>query len=726
MSKKLIIKDDLYGIIELDGVYKELVESEEFQRLKDIVQTGTSYFQFPNMKNETRFKHSVGTFYLICRIIYNIEIKLRQYGIKVNKEELEIAKIAMLLHDIGHGAYSHTLEKITGYSHEKISIDIVKEKDTKIHQILEKYGKENFAIKVGSFLENVYGDEQKEFKTVKLIDGTINLENLLASLISNNIDADRLDYLIRDSKSAGFRILTQVNDLIDSFEFVLDIDEIFVAIPIEKKIFVDMAILERTRNYREIYYCAPSIIGDNIFEFLLEELRLQKEEVPEDILPTIYTFLTNSKASFSTKEYMQITETPIEKVLERISENTKNEKIKCLCDMQQITKSYKVIETDKEESYIRYLLHKAILEISENTKGIIQEVRMIKPYKSNRHEKINIITSNGIEDYKDISQDLINIKPFYKKVIAISMEMIRLELGVSKEEFEDKYEKTLQEVIKSIVKPKEEFELRYVLTNGDLDGQEIKEKIEEKYEIVDSATYFSYDMYYDSREKFELLQNKQALRVRKGTTFHKSEQTYKFKEKRITYKKYKKDNQDLVYTTKIKEEEIGDSENIKDYNSFIKTIGLEEQNLEAILEVKNLRHLYTFNVNGVLIDISFNMAYYKNEIYETFSNVGTIEIKPRENRILDRLSILEFREFLEQQKPELVQFLNNSNIYEIGVLDTYERYKKGYINSEEVEEYEKSYPARAKNLEQILESAKQSKKFDWLDKIPNVEDLIEK
>lgn len=80
------------------------------------------------------------------------------------------------------------------------------------------------------------------------------MKDLLASFVSNNIDADRLDYLVRDSQKAGYKILTEVDKLIDSFEFVLDVDKIIVAIPEEKKIFLDMAILERSRNYKEIYF----------------------------------------------------------------------------------------------------------------------------------------------------------------------------------------------------------------------------------------------------------------------------------------------------------------------------------------------------------------------------------------------------------------------------------------------------------------------------------------
>lgn len=727
MSEKLIIIDEVHGIIELEGVYKELVESENFQRLKDIIQTGTSYMQYPNMESETRFDHSVGSYYLMCKIIDNIEEKLLAQGIKVEEEGKEIAKIAMLLHDIGHGAYSHTLEKITGYSHEKRSIDIVKDKNTQINQIIEKCYGEEFTNKVGSFLEKVYEHKKqdKPLSDVKIENGEVNLENLLASLISNNIDADRLDYLVRDSKKAGLKILTEVDKLIESFEFVLDVDNIIVAIPEEKKILSDMAILERSRNYRDIYFCAPSVIGDHIFEFLLEELRNNLKEIPDTINPIIRRFLSNSKTAFTTKEYMTITETPMREALEEIKKQTKCEKIRQLCDMKKVVASYQELNTDKKESYIRYLLHKAIPEISEDTKGVIEETRWIKPYKSNENENINVITRNGIEDYKEIKQDLIKLEPFSERTIAISPEMIRLELGISKEEFDKKYKKIIDEVISTVTKSKDEFELRYVLTRGIINGQEIKEKIEEKYEIVDSASYMSNDIYYDNPETYELLENKEALRIRRGMTFHKSEETYDFKDRRATYKKYRKDIQS-DFTVRRKEEEIGDTDCIEDYEEFLESIEIDKEQIKPMLEVNNLRYLYTVKINGVLIDISFNNANYKNQIYEMIGNIGTIEIKPRDNKVSDRLSMLEFREFLESEFPELSDFSSNTNVYEIGILDTYEKYKKGYIISEDAKEYEAKYPQAAKKLEEISEKLKQRRDFEWLSQIPPVEKVVEK
>lgn len=721
MNEKLVINDEIHGDIELEGVYKELVESKDFQRLKDIIQTGTSYLKYPDMKYETRFDHSIGSYHLICKIINSIEKKLNAQGIKIREDEKEIAKIAMLLHDIGHGAYSHTLEKITGYSHEKRSIDIVKDENTAIHQILKKYYGEEFTTKVGKFLEKVYEykKEDKKQNGIKIKNNRVSLKDLLASFVSNNIDADRLDYLVRDSQKAGYKILTEVDKLIDSFEFVLDVDKIIVAIPEEKKIFLDMAILERSRNYKEIYFCAPSVIGDHVLDFLLEEIRNNKDELPDTINPILHRFLTNSKADFTTEEYMQIVETPMRETLESIRENTTNEKLKELCDIANFTKTYQTLNTDKDEQYIRYLLHKAIPEISEQTDGIIEETRCVKPYKSNEHENINVITCNGIEDYKDIEQNLIKLDSFYVRTVAISKEMLRLELGISKEEFKEKYEKVVDEVISTITKSKDEFELRYVLTEGITYGEEIKEKIEQKYEIVDEAKYMSKDMYYDNPENYELLEGKKALRVRKGATFHKNEETYGFKKTRATYKTYKKDDQD-GYTVRRKEEQIGEDDQLETYKDFLNEKKINIEDLKPMLEVNNLRYLFTVDVNGVLVDISFNTAYYINQIHEMFGTIGTIEIKPRDNKVYDRLSLLELRQYLEEQIPELEKYLSNTNVYEIGMLDTYEKYKKGYIINDDAKEYEGSHKEVIKKLDEILESAKNRKDFAWLNEIPEV------
>ena len=329
------------------------------------------------------------------------------------------------------------------------------------------------------------------------------------------------------------------------------------------------------------------------------------------------------------------------------------------------------------------------------------------------------INENLEEILKDIEQNLIKLDPFYVRTVAISKEMLRLELGISKEEFEEKYDGIVDEVISTVIKSKDEFELRYVLTKGVTYGEEIKEKIEQKYEIIDEAKYMSKDMYYDNPENYELLEGKKTLRVRKGATFHKREETYGFKKTRATYKTYKKDDQD-GYTVRRKEEQIGEDDQLSTYTNFLNEMKINIEDLKPMLEVNNLRYLFTVNVNGVLVDISFNTAHYINQVHEMFGTIGTIEIKPRDNKVYDRLSLLELRQYLEEQIPELEKYLSNTNVYEIGMLDTYEKYKKGYIISEEVKEDEENHKEATEKLDEILEKAKNRKDFAWLNEIPEV------
>ena len=692
MEKQLVIKDKIYGDILLDGIYKDLVECQDFKRLEDIHQTGTSIYEFEGMEEENRYEHSIGSYHLMCRVINNIEKKLGKSAIKVNNEEKEIAKIAMLLHDIGHASFSHTLENITGLSHEKMTIEIVKSKETQINKIITEYYGEGFAKKVADFLEYIY-DEDRPVEEIKINNGEVNLKGLLASLSSNNIDCDRLDFIHRDSAYADFTIVTDTYKLIDAFEYVYDGEKIVVAIPMKDKHLADAALYERARNYEKIYYCYNSVIGDHTLETLFEELKDNPEEIPEYTDDVIKRLLKREDTNFTVTEYMKLRETPINEVIAKIGENTENEKIKYLCNQGQVIRDFESLSTDEDEEYIRYLLNKAIPEISINTKGLIDETRLIKPYKSNKTECINVITNEGIEDYENIDSS-INTKPIRKRVTAINLEMIRLELGVSKKEFNEKYKRTIEEVISTVTKPKEKLELRYVVKDTDVSLSGIREKIKQEYEVIGETIYSSTDVYYDDPDKYELLLNRETLRIREGATFDKGEEIYGFKKTRIAHKKYKEcKNKDKDskkgYTNRIENEKIGESTDLEDYESFTDKNGIDIKNLSKVMNINSLVCLYTLNVNGQLVDVSFNMAIYENQIYKTKGRIGNIEINPRDNNHNAKIALAPLRAFLEKEIPKLDKKISTENIYEIAVNDTYKKAKRkgAIIKVDKLEEF---------------------------------------
>ena len=135
------------------------------------------------------------------------------------------------------------------------------------------------------------------------------------------------------------------------------------------------------------------------------------------------------------------------------------------------------------------------------------------------------------------------------------------------------------------------------------------------------------------------------------------------------------------------------------------------------LDVNNFRRLFTIEANGQLIDVSFNVSSYQNCIYEMPGTIRVIEISPRDNKTLGRVLLLEIKQKLEEAFPELAKVVSNANVYEIGMVDSYEKYKNGYIISEEAQEFEKQNPESSKKLEEIIEMVKQKRKLGFIDNI---------
>ena len=173
-SKNKIVNDPVWGFIELNSdLHLELIEHPYFQRLRRIKQLGLSSLVYPGA-NHTRFEHAIGTMHLV-RSALDV---LKKKGSKITEEEEEGVMAALLLHDIGHGPFSHALEQsiVQGVSHEELSRIYMNELNR------EMGGRLNLAIDI---FMNRYS---KQF---------------LHQLVSSQLDMDRLDFLKRDSFYSG-------------------------------------------------------------------------------------------------------------------------------------------------------------------------------------------------------------------------------------------------------------------------------------------------------------------------------------------------------------------------------------------------------------------------------------------------------------------------------------------------------------------------------------------
>ncbi|WP_102026708.1 HD domain-containing protein [Salirhabdus sp. Marseille-P4669] len=178
LSEEKVFKDPVHRYVHVrDRVIWDLIGTPEFQRLRRIKQLGTSFFTFHGAEH-SRFNHSLGVYEIVRRIIDNFR------GNKDwNDEERLLCLAAGLLHDLGHGPFSHSFEKVFDLDHEDYTQAIILG-DTSINKILEKV-EPGFSQKVADVIAKTYPNK------------------LVVSLISSQIDADRMDYLQRDAYYTG-------------------------------------------------------------------------------------------------------------------------------------------------------------------------------------------------------------------------------------------------------------------------------------------------------------------------------------------------------------------------------------------------------------------------------------------------------------------------------------------------------------------------------------------
>jgi len=262
LNKKKIINDPVYGFINIPSeLIFDLISHPYFQRLRYIKQLGMTHLVYPGALH-TRFHHALGAMHLMSLAI---EV-LRGKGQEVTKVEEEAATIAILLHDIGHGPFSHALEHtlVNGIHHEDLSM-----------LIMEKLNVE-FDGRLTPAIAVFKGDCQKKF---------------LHQLISSQLDLDRMDYLNRDS------FFTGVTEGVISFDRIIKMfnvvdDNLVIE---EKGIYsIENFLISRRLMYWQVYLHKTVIAGEQLLVKILERAKeLALQGVNLFATPALQHFLSN-------------------------------------------------------------------------------------------------------------------------------------------------------------------------------------------------------------------------------------------------------------------------------------------------------------------------------------------------------------------------------------------------------------------------------------------------
>jgi len=190
-NESKVIRDPIHGDIKLEGLFLDLIEAPEIQRLYNIKQLGFAHLVFPGA-HHTRLEHSLGAYHMASQAAEKLEL---------DTDEKKIVACAAILHDIGHGPFSHTLESILRDTLNVDHVDLTEKLIFGEYNIFEPEEKEFIGTPSVFDILIKHGIDQKEI--VSIIRGKNPKKPYLSQLLNSSIDVDQLDYLVRDAYYTG-------------------------------------------------------------------------------------------------------------------------------------------------------------------------------------------------------------------------------------------------------------------------------------------------------------------------------------------------------------------------------------------------------------------------------------------------------------------------------------------------------------------------------------------
>lgn len=257
-----IVNDPIYGLIEIPkGIISDLIEHPYFQRLRRITQLGLTHYVYPGATHN-RFHHSIGAMHLTMEAVRTLKGK----GVDITEAEAEAVTIAILLHDLGHGPFSHSLEHtLVDINHEAISILLME----RLNELFE--GQLDLAIQIFK------NQHPKKF---------------LYQLVSGQLDMDRMDYLTRDSFFTGVQ---EGNISYDRLLQMLNVHEDKLVIEFKGIYSVEHFLIARRLMYWQVYLHKNVICaGEMLIQIVRRARDLCQKGVELPISKPLYFFLSQT------------------------------------------------------------------------------------------------------------------------------------------------------------------------------------------------------------------------------------------------------------------------------------------------------------------------------------------------------------------------------------------------------------------------------------------------
>jgi HD superfamily phosphohydrolase/uncharacterized protein YjbK len=304
----MYIKDIVYGDIEIPEKFQAVIDTPEFQRLRRVKQLATANLVFP-AANHTRFEHCIGVFHVMRQIVNHFIGFFKKLDDKIKFDETDINAVLMaaLLHDIGHGPFSHAFEQALGdnFNHEKMTCGIIISEETEVNKKLKEHFGSDFPQRVVRYIDirNDYkgdsrtGEGNQVFNNNSPIRAATyehlydNFIFIFHQIVSSQLDADRIDYILRDGKEVGVPFGNfSMNDLISGLQITPFENSYRVCVLEEHLSHVENYLYARYQMYRNVYMNSYKIFTEELLKRIIERARdlyynhkILSEQMPETI-----------------------------------------------------------------------------------------------------------------------------------------------------------------------------------------------------------------------------------------------------------------------------------------------------------------------------------------------------------------------------------------------------------------------------------------------------------
>jgi HD superfamily phosphohydrolase len=322
MSER-IYRDPVHNIIRVltdsdEGeLMIRLIDTPEFQRLRRIKQLGLGLYTYQGAEH-SRFTHSLGAFHLMTRVLDRLN---ERYDIK--KEDRVAVRAAALLHDVGHGSFSHVMEKVLNFHHERWTVEVMLSSDTEVGELLRTYS-DDLPARIAAIIEGKFQPAA------------------LGQLVSSQLDVDRMDYLLRDSLMTGAKYgIYDLEWIINALAIDQEADRIYV---VARGLYaVEEYLQARYYMFRQVYFHRTLRSAEAVLRSILRRA-LRLIEAGQDV--------------------WYASDTAFEKILRRqtltITEHLEVDDSDVLFHIKQWQRSTDAILGDLSRRFIRRRLFKAI------------------------------------------------------------------------------------------------------------------------------------------------------------------------------------------------------------------------------------------------------------------------------------------------------------------------------------------------------------------------------